>query len=127
MVRNSAISLIPQPFNAHSGVRTWEVDGAIVISVNLVDHVLQLRFGGILAKGSHNGAELLGGNLPCKCLSALFSAKHHLHSNANALFILQLPRSWSARHVQGQVEQWVNIGIDEMVRRLENNEGASMY
>ena len=43
--------------------RTWEIDGAIVISVNLVNHILQFGFGRVLAKGSHNSAQLLGGNL----------------------------------------------------------------
>ena len=44
---------------------TWEVNGAIVISVNLVDHILQLGLGRVLAKGSHDGAQLLGSDLSC--------------------------------------------------------------
>jgi len=44
-------------------LHTWEVDSAVVISINLVDHVLQLGFGRVLAKGSHNGTQLFGGDL----------------------------------------------------------------
>ncbi|KAI6776161.1 hypothetical protein HG530_000106 [Fusarium avenaceum] len=46
------------------------IDGAVVVGVDLVDHVLQLRLGGVLAERAHNGAELLGGNL---AYSELFS------------------------------------------------------
>ncbi len=35
---------------------TWEVNGAIVIRVDLIDHVLQFGLGGILAQGSHHRA-----------------------------------------------------------------------
>jgi hypothetical protein len=45
--------------------RTWKVDSAIVISVNLVDHVLQFGLGRVLAKRSHDGAQLFGGDLSC--------------------------------------------------------------
>lgn len=43
--------------------RTREVNGAIVVSVDLVDHILQLRLGRVLTQRSHDGAELLSGNL----------------------------------------------------------------
>ncbi|KAI6770823.1 hypothetical protein HG531_009678 [Fusarium graminearum] len=42
-----------------------EVDGAVVVSVDLVDHVLKLRLGGVLAERAHDGSELLGGDLTC--------------------------------------------------------------
>lgn len=42
---------------------TRKVDGAVVVSIHLVNHVLQLRFGRVLAQGTHDGAQLLGGNL----------------------------------------------------------------
>lgn len=45
------------------GGHTGEVDGAVVVGVNLVDHVLQLRLGGVLSKRAHDGAKLLGGDL----------------------------------------------------------------
>lgn len=43
--------------------RTREVDGAVVVSIDLVDHILQLGLGGVLAERSHDGTELLGGDL----------------------------------------------------------------
>lgn len=45
--------------------RTWEVDRAIVISVNLVDHVLQFGLGRVLAERSHDGTQLLSSDLSC--------------------------------------------------------------
>lgn len=42
---------------------TREVNGAIVVSIHLVDHVLKLRLGRILAERSHDSPKLLGGNL----------------------------------------------------------------
>jgi hypothetical protein len=44
-------------------VITWEIDCAIVVSIHLIDHVLQFRLAGILSKGAHNSSELLGGDL----------------------------------------------------------------
>jgi hypothetical protein len=48
--------------------RTWEVDCAIVVSVDLVDHVLEFGLRWILSKGSHDGTEFLGGDLSCNRL-----------------------------------------------------------
>lgn len=68
MVRNSGGKSQSQPIR-HSrltGVdlsHTGEVDRSVVVSVNLVDHVLKLRLGGVLAEGAHHSAELLGGDL----------------------------------------------------------------
>lgn len=42
---------------------TREVDGAVVVGINLVNHILKLRLGGVLAKGSHDGTQLLGSDL----------------------------------------------------------------
>ena len=36
-------------FGRYALLRTWEVDGAIVVGVHLVDHVLQLGLGRVLA------------------------------------------------------------------------------
>ncbi len=44
---------------------TREINGAVVISVDLVDHILKLRFGRILAKRSHDSSQLLGSDLSC--------------------------------------------------------------
>jgi len=48
--------------SCHHGKEFWEVNGAVAISVNLVDHVLEFSFGGVLAEGSHDGSEFLGGD-----------------------------------------------------------------
>ena len=50
-------------------MHTREVDGAIVVGVHLVDHILQLRLAWVLAEGSHNGAQFLGGDLACSAVS----------------------------------------------------------
>ena len=34
----------------------------VAISIDLVDHVLKLGLGGVLAEGAHDGAKLLGGD-----------------------------------------------------------------
>lgn len=42
---------------------TWEVNGAIVVCINFVDHVLKLRFGRVLSEGAHDGAQFSGSDL----------------------------------------------------------------
>ena len=42
--------------------RTLEINGAIAIGVDLVEHVLELRLGGIEAEALHDGAELGDGD-----------------------------------------------------------------
>jgi hypothetical protein len=44
------------------GERTGEINGTVVVGIDLVDHILQLRLGGVLAEGAHDGAKLLGGD-----------------------------------------------------------------
>ena len=44
---------------------TGEVDGAVVVGIDLVDHVLQLGLARVLAKRAYDCAELLGGDLAC--------------------------------------------------------------
>lgn len=39
-----------------------EVYGSVAVGVNLVDHVLELSLGGVLAEGAHDSAELLDGD-----------------------------------------------------------------
>lgn len=64
MVRNSIARQYPSLVYI-SGLwsSTREVNGAVVVGVNLVDHILQLRLGGVLAQRAHDGAKLLGGDL----------------------------------------------------------------
>lgn len=47
---------------------TREVDSSVVVSVHLVDHVLELRLARVLAERAHDGAQLLGGDLTCAVL-----------------------------------------------------------
>lgn len=46
----------------HHGQEFREVDRAVAISVDLVDHVLQLSLGWVLPERAHDGAEFLGGD-----------------------------------------------------------------
>jgi hypothetical protein len=39
-----------------------EINGAVAISIDLVDHVLELSLSGVLAEGAHDGAKLFGGD-----------------------------------------------------------------
>src|ERR1051325_404324 len=90
MVRNSALHQYllglaeEKPYDMV--VRTREVDGAVVVGVNLVDHVLQLRLGRVLAQGSHDRPQFLGGDLsytgfqyfdPYKCNRGLSRGLSH--------------------------------------------------
>lgn len=43
--------------------RTREIDGSVVVRIDLVNHILKLRLGRVLAKRAHDSAELLGGDL----------------------------------------------------------------
>ena len=56
---------------------TREVNGAVVVGIDLVDHVLELRLAGILAERAHDGAKFLGGDLTCiTTWSVLYSEWH---------------------------------------------------
>merc|ERR1719478_1408185 len=46
----------------HEGAELGEVNGAVAVGIDLVDHVLQLSLGRVLAERAHDGAELLGGD-----------------------------------------------------------------
>ena len=46
----------PISYTQGSPCHTWEINGAIVISINLVDHILQLGLGRVLPKRPHDGA-----------------------------------------------------------------------
>jgi hypothetical protein len=54
----------------HHGEELGKVNGAVVVGIDLVDHVLQLRLGGVLAERAHHSAELLSGDLSWRsCVS----------------------------------------------------------
>lgn len=55
------------------GNRTRKVNGAVVVGVDLVDHVLKLGLGGVLAEGAHDGAQLLGGDLSYRLIGLSYS------------------------------------------------------
>ena len=46
----------------HKGEELGEINGAVTISIDLVDHVLEFSLSGVLTKGAHDSAELLGGD-----------------------------------------------------------------
>lgn len=50
-------------FKGRASERTREVNGAVVVGVDLVNHILQLGLGRVLTQGPHDRAELLGGDL----------------------------------------------------------------
>merc|ERR1719199_2199718 len=47
---------------SHHGEELGEVDGAVAVGIDLVDHVLQLGLSGVLAQRAHDRAQLLGGD-----------------------------------------------------------------
>lgn len=64
MVRNSRTRLAGRPMvQQRRQDRTREIDGSVVVGVDLVDHVLELRLGGVLSQTPHDGTQLLGGDL----------------------------------------------------------------
>jgi hypothetical protein len=64
-------------------VGTWEVNGAIVVGVHLVDHVLQLRFGWVLTQRAHDGTEFFGCDLTCVTDSAIISLASYCGSECH--------------------------------------------
>jgi hypothetical protein len=44
---------------------TREINGSVVISIDLIDHILQLGLGRVLAKRSHDRAEFFSCDLSC--------------------------------------------------------------
>ena len=42
---------------------TREINSAVVVGINLVNHVLELGLGRVLSEGAHDGAQLLCGDL----------------------------------------------------------------
>jgi len=60
IVKNSAATVSSWfPVLDPSWLHTGEVDGSVVVGVDLVDHVLKLRLRRVLAEGAHDSAELL--------------------------------------------------------------------
>lgn len=50
---------------------TWEINGAVVVGIDLVDHVLEFGLAGILAERPHDGTQLLGGDLACDAIASV--------------------------------------------------------
>lgn len=49
-------------FARHHREKLGEINGAVAVSIDLVNHVLQLSLGRVLTERTHNGAQLLGGD-----------------------------------------------------------------
>jgi hypothetical protein len=71
MVRNSGNYISHRPVSHGMLDRTGEVNGAVVVGIDLVDHVLELGLAGVLAERAHNGAQFLGGDLTCDAASSV--------------------------------------------------------
>jgi len=77
--RRSAFEVGPSPKEVWR--RTRKVDCAVIVGVDFVDHVLQLRLGRILTQRPHHGAQLLGCDLAltqsvcAASLSTLFGSR----------------------------------------------------
>lgn len=63
MVRNSGRESQYTTERALVAADTREIDGAVVVGVNLIDHILQFRLGRVLAQRSHHRSQLFGGDL----------------------------------------------------------------
>ena len=63
MVRNSVALISTGIISVMWGKHTREIDGSVVIGVDLVDHVSKLSLRWVLAQTPHDGTQLLGGDL----------------------------------------------------------------
>lgn len=61
---------------------TWKVNRAVIIGVDLVDHILKFRLAWVLAERSHDRAQLLGRDLACK----------HTAEGINMIVVKKKPR-----------------------------------
>jgi hypothetical protein len=52
-------------FAGHEVKKLGEVDGSISVSIDFVNHVLELRLGGVLTQGPHDCPEFLSGDATC--------------------------------------------------------------
>jgi hypothetical protein len=52
-------------FAGHEVKKLGEVDGSIAVSIDFVNHVLELRLGGVLTQGPHDCPEFLSGDATC--------------------------------------------------------------
>merc|ERR1740117_2348858 len=48
--------------SCHQRQELWEINGAVTISIHLIDHVLKLCFGWVLSKRSHHCSQFLRGD-----------------------------------------------------------------
>jgi hypothetical protein len=78
IVRNSGAVSQGTRRSTGRGVRTREVNGAVVVGVDLVNHVLELRLAGVLAERAHDGAEFLGGDLTWGASPSAIRFRRHI-------------------------------------------------
>jgi hypothetical protein len=72
----------------HHRQELGEVDGAVVVGVDLVDHVLQLAFARVLAEGAHHGAQFFGRDLACAGRLAVEMGLVDVFHHTIAVFVL---------------------------------------
>merc|ERR1712117_338101 len=46
----------------HEGEELWEINGSVTISIDLIDHILELSLSWVLSERSHDSSELFGGD-----------------------------------------------------------------
>jgi hypothetical protein len=75
----------------HHAQELTEVDGAIVVLVDLANHVAQLGLGWVLTKRTHDGAELLGGDL---AIAVLVEQREGLLELGDLFFRESISHGW---------------------------------
>src|ERR1700759_2635249 len=71
---------------------TWEVDCAIVVGINLIDHVLQFRLAWVLAERAHDCAQLLCSDLTIAILVLLSGV------GALSAFVFCFQKGWQRKN-----------------------------
>jgi hypothetical protein len=56
---------------SESDRHTFQVNGAVGVGVDLVNHVLELTLAGVLTERAEKSAQLLGGDLTCSAFSSV--------------------------------------------------------
>lgn len=78
-------------------LRTLEVDSAVLVDIDLVDHVLELAIGGVQTKGTHDCSELILGDLTCGTHRVSSRLVRPLHAYAENLLVSSARSAIAAR------------------------------
>lgn len=114
-------------------IHTWEIDSAIVICIDLIDHVLQLGFRWILAKRTHHRSQFLGGDLACHTLFSIDQRAFHLllgvleKQRALTIAVLILLRKEILSVFSDRWKTMTTPKEKILGRILTNRENASLY